>query len=137
VSEARRFEPHSTPVSEPFWEGTRRRALLLQWCVACDKPIFYPREVCPWCLGSRLVWREASGHGRVYAVSVQYQPGMPLPAFTDGPYAVALVELSEGVRMMSNVIGCSPDDVSVGMPVIVTWEPLTDWRHLPQFEPAQ
>jgi uncharacterized OB-fold protein len=134
--DARRLEPPVHPVTEPFWEATRRRELLVQWCIDCNEPIFYPREVCPRCLGTQLEWRPASGRGEVYAVSVQHKPAMPLPAFTDGPYAVALIELAEGVRMMSNVIGCPPDDVSVGMPVAITWEPLSDGRHLPQFAPA-
>jgi uncharacterized OB-fold protein len=54
----------------------------------------------------------------------------------DGPYAVALIELAEGVRMMSNVVGCPPEDVTVGTPVRLVWEPLADGRHLPQFTPA-
>jgi uncharacterized OB-fold protein len=61
---------------------------------------------------------------------------MPLPAFTAGPYTVALIELAEGVRVMSNVTGCPPDEVTVGMPVTLTWEALSDGRNLPQFEPA-
>jgi len=131
----RRFEPPETEVTAPFWEATRRRELLVQWCGDCDEPIFYPREVCPRCLGTRLHWRQASGDGQVHAVSVQHLPSMPLPAYTDGPYAVALVELIEGVRIMSNVVGCPPEEVTVGMPVCVTWEELTDGRHLPQFTP--
>jgi uncharacterized OB-fold protein len=54
----------------------------------------------------------------------------------DGPYVVALIDLVEGVRMMSNVVGCPPEDVTVGMPVRVVWEPLADGRHIPQFTPA-
>jgi uncharacterized OB-fold protein len=131
----RRFEPPVTEVTAPFWEATRRRVLLVQWCTDCDKPIFFPREVCPGCLGTRLDWREASGNGTVHAVSVQHLPSMPLPAYTERPYAVALVELTEGVRMMSNLVGCAPEDVTVGMPVSVTWEEMTDGRHLPQFTP--
>ena len=137
MSDARRFEPPASPVNEPFWDATRRRELVLQWCVDCNRPIFYPREACPWCFGSRFEWRTASGQGQVYAVSVQHQPAMPLPAFAAGPYVVALVELVEGIRMMSNVVGCPPEDVSVGMPVTLTWELLTDGRNLPQFEPAR
>jgi uncharacterized OB-fold protein len=137
LSEPRRFEPPASPVSEPFWEATRRRELVLQWCVDCNEPIFYPREACPRCFGSQLEWRPSIGHGEVYAVSVQHRPAMPMPAFTQGPYAVVLVELAEGIRMMSNVIGCPANQITVGMPVKVTWEPLSDGRNLPQFEPAR
>jgi uncharacterized protein len=133
---ARRMEPPVTPLTEPFWDATRQREFLLQWCLRCDTPVFYPREVCPRCLEAQLEWRPASGRGVVYAVSVQYRPAMPLPAFTDGPYTVALIELAEGVRVMSNVIGCPPDEVTVEMPVTLTWEALSDGRNLPQFQPA-
>jgi uncharacterized protein len=132
----RRMEPPISDVTEPFWAATRRKEFLLQWCLSCEQPVFYPREVCPRCWGSALEWRPASGEGRVYAVSVQHRPAMPMPAFMDGPYAVALVELAEGPRVMSNIVGCPPEDVVVGMPVSLTWEPLTDGRHLPQFELA-
>ena len=139
VSDAkpRRMEPATSDVTEPFWEATRQRQYLLQWCLDCEQPIFYPREVCPRCLRTSLEWRQASGEGRVYAVSVQHRPAMPLPAFMDGPYVVALIDLAEGVRVMSNVVGCLPDEVTVGMPVSLTWEPLTDGRNLPQFGPAE
>jgi uncharacterized OB-fold protein len=136
TGERRRFEPEPTEVTTPFWDATRRRELLLQWCLTCDEPVFYPREACPRCWGTDLAWRQAAGDGVVHAVSVQHRPAMPLPAFTGGPYAVALIELAEGPRMMSNVVGCPPDDVAVGMAVVVTWEPMSDGRNLPQFEPA-
>ncbi len=133
---ATRFEPRSTEISEPFWEATRDKTLLLQWCTSCETPIFYPRAVCPGCLGSELVWRPASGRGTVYAATVEHRPQNPLMA-DRAPYTVALIELEEGVRMLSNVVGCPPDTVTVGMSVSVTWEALTDGRHLPLFEPAR
>jgi uncharacterized protein len=131
-----RMEPPAAEVSRPFWEATRNKQFLLQWCTPCDQPIFYPREVCPRCLGTELEWRPASGQGQVHAVSVQHNPPMPPAAFNQGPYVVALIDLAEGARVMSNVIGCPPDDVVVGMPVTLTWEPLSDGRHLPQFQAA-
>ena len=131
---ANRTEPPSSELTQPFWDATREQRLLLQWCSACEQPIFYPREVCPTCLGTDLAWRPASGQGQVYAVSVQERPTDPLMA-ERAPYAVALVTLEEGVRMMSNIVGCPPYEVTVGMAVQVTWEELSDGRHLPQFEP--
>lgn len=135
--EARRFEPPVNDASEPFWDATREKRFLLQWCKACDgEPIFYPREVCPRCLAPDLEWREASGRGVVHAVSVQHRPGNPKLA-EDGPYPVVLVDLDEGARMMSNVVGCPADEVVIGMGVELTWEPLSDGRNLPLFEPAK
>ncbi len=129
------LEPPVTEVSEPFWDATKRRVLVLPWCVDCERPIWYPREVCPACLGSAIDWRPASGRGEVYAVSVHYKAGIGRDP-EDGPYAVALVELVEGVRIMTNVVGCPPEDVAVGVPVELTWLPMSDGRNLPQFEVA-
>lgn len=131
-----RLEPPVTDVTEEFWEATKEGRLLVQWCGACDAPIFYPREVCPQCLSAdSLEWRPSSGKGTVYAYSIQHRPANPTMA-DRVPYTVALVELDEGIRMMSNIIDCAPDDVTVGMPVTVAWEDLSDGRKLPQFSPA-
>jgi uncharacterized OB-fold protein len=132
-----RFEPPASDESQPFWDATRDKKLVLQWCSGCNKAIHYPREFCPSCLlPDNLEWRDASGLGEVYAVSVQHKPQMPMAAYQNGPYAVVIVELPEGVRMMSTMTGCDPESVAVGQPVRVAWEPLSDGRHLPLFEPA-
>jgi uncharacterized OB-fold protein len=136
ADDARRIEPKPSEVSRPFWDATREQKFLLQWCTHCDAPIFYPREVCPACLrADGLEWRPASGRGRVYAVSVQYAPQIPLPAYAT-PYAVAVVELDEGVRLLSTIVGCEPESVTVGQAVSVAWEPLSDGRNLPLFAPS-
>jgi uncharacterized OB-fold protein len=129
------LEPPITSVAEPFWAATRRGELVLQWCTSCERPIWYPREVCPACFGSTLEWRAASGAGVVHAVSVHHLPG-PGRSADDVPYAVALIDLAEGVRVMSNIVNTAPDGVTVGDAVQVTWLPLSDGRNLPQFEPA-
>ena len=87
--------------------------------------------------GPALEWRTASGRATVYAAGVEHRPEAAGAAFSGGqPYCVALVELEEGVRMLTNVVGCPPDDVRCGMAVTVTWEPLSDGRQLPLFQPA-
>ena len=132
---AERFEPPVSPAAEPFWEATREQRLVLQWCTDCAAPVHYPREVCPKCLGRALEFRPASGRGVVYAASVHPKPSNPTMA-DRVPYVVALVELEEGVRLMTNVVGCDPETVAVGLPVKITWEALSDGRHLPLFEPS-
>jgi uncharacterized OB-fold protein len=129
----RRIEPPVTPTSEPFWEATRQRRFLLQWCTDCDRAIFFPREVCPRCQGGRLEWRPSAGTGAIYTYTVEHHPQNPN---LTAPYAIALIDLDEGVRMMSNVVGCPSEAVQVGMKVRITWEVLSDGRNLPQFEPA-
>ena len=135
-----RFEPPVGADSGPFWEATREGRLLLQWCAACDRAIFYPRALCPHCgsSDSRPQWREARGTGTVYAAGVEHKPEAVGAAFSQGqPFCVALVELDEGVRMLTNIVGCPPEAVHCGMPVVVTWEPLSDGRQLPLFTPRQ
>jgi len=129
----RRMEPPVTPTTEAYWEATRSHKFLLQWCTHCNQAIFFPREVCPRCLGDSLEWRESPGRGQVYTYTVEYRPQNPN---MEAPYTVALVELDEGVRMMTNVINCDPESVTVGMAVQVAWEPLSDGRNLPLFAPV-
>ena len=132
--EPTRFEPPESEAAGPFWAATRERRLVLQWCRSCDRPVHFPRDACPSCLGTDLEFRPASGRGTVYAGSVMPKPANPMMAGRE-PYAVALVDLDEGVRMMSNIVGVDADSVHVGMGVRITWEPLSDGRNLPQFEP--
>jgi uncharacterized OB-fold protein len=134
-----RFEPTATELTDAFWDATREERYLVQWCTSCARPIFYPREACPWCLVSdALEWKPSNGTGTVYAVSVQHRPGNP--TMSDRvPYAVALVELDAGgngetIRVMANVVNCDPDDVRIGADARLVWEPLSDGRNLPLFE---
>jgi uncharacterized OB-fold protein len=123
--------PPPSPASAPFWDATRRRELTVQRCESCARLVWYPRFVCPHCGGSSLEWEKLSGDGVVYAVSVHHRAA--LPALADKvPYSVALVDLDEGVRMMSNVFGPPP---TVGDRVSVAWVPLEDGRNLAVFEP--
>ena len=132
-----RLQPQQSDAAAPFWEATKQRRYLVQWCDACATPIFYPRDVCPRCLSAdSLMWREAKGTGTVHAVSVQHRPANPTMA-DKVPYAVALVDLDEDIRVMSNVVNSDPSSVKVGDAVTLTWEPLDDGTNLPLFEPAE
>lgn len=130
-AEPRRLEPPASEAAAPFWQATRERRLVLPWCSACEQPIWYPREVCPACLGTTIEWRDASGLGVIYACTVEHHSQT---SALEAPYVVALIELDEGVRLMSNVVGGPSQEVVVGDRVGVTWEPLSDGRHLPLFE---
>jgi uncharacterized OB-fold protein len=129
------FEPPESDETVEFWAATREPRFVLPWCTDCEEAIWYPRLTCPRCLGTSIEWRTAAGTGTVYASSIHYKAG-PARDATEGPYVVALVDLTEGVRMMTNVVGCPPDMVTVGMPVALAWEPMSDGRHLPVFRPA-
>lgn len=130
------LEPPQSEYGTPFWDATREERLLIPYSTETGEPFWYPREVAVDDLGGGYEWREATGDGTVYAVSVQHRAG-PGRDEGEGPYAVALVDLAEGVRIMSNVVGCEPDDVEVGMAVRVTWHDLSDGRKLPLFRPAE
>lgn len=134
MTDTSRMEPPVSEVSQPFWDATREQRLLVQWCRDCDRPVFYPREVCPSCLGADLEWRESAATGVVHAITVEHRPQNPMFA-SRVPYAIALVDVAEGWRMLTNLVDCDPLTVSVGTPVTVAWEPLSDGRNLPLFTP--
>lgn len=127
-----RFQPPTSAAAEPFWDATRERRLVLQWCTSCEQLIHFPREACPACLGTDLQFRPASGRGTVYACSVMPVPANPTMAGR-APYVVALIDLVEGARLLSNVVGPGAEAATVGAAVAVAWEPLADGRHLPVF----
>lgn len=126
--------PDPDDLSAPFWDATREKRLVIQWCSACDRGIHYPRHACPSCMSDDLAWREVSGDGVVHAVTVLHVAAAPWMADRT-PYAVALVDLVEGVRMLSNIDTASPSGVAVGERVRVSWHELSDGRRLPYFAP--
>ena len=127
--------PTPSPDSRPFWEAAQRHQLQLQRCRDCDVLIYYPRHVCPQCLGSNLEWREMSGKGTVYSFTVVRRTNNR--AFlNDLPYVLAIVELAEGPRLTTNVVGCPPEAVRCGMPVEVSFDDVTPNVTLVKFRPA-
>jgi uncharacterized OB-fold protein len=124
------------PDTEPFWEATRRHELCYQVCDDCAGVVFFPRRHCPHCMSMRLSWRTSAGEGTVYTCTVIRQIG--LPAFRErAPYAVAWIDLDEGFRIISNVVGVDdPATVSIGQRVRLTWEDQPDGIALPLFTPA-
>jgi uncharacterized OB-fold protein len=126
--------PRPSAVSAPYWEAAREHRLVIQACGNCGHRFFYPRSTCPRCLGTDLNWIEASGEGVVYSYTVLRQA--TTPGFeAEVPYVLAIVELDEGVRMTTNVIGCSPEDVRIGMPVEVVFDDVSPEVTLPKFSP--
>lgn len=128
--------PLPTPESRPFWEAARRHELALPRCRTCTRYHYYPRATCPHCLSADLEWRAVSGRGRLHTYTVVHRgsKGFPLPT----PYVMAVVELDEGPRMMTNLVGvpADPAQLSIGMPVEVTFADVTAEIALPHFRPA-
>jgi len=120
MSEVTKIQPKPTFVSEPYWQGCRDKELSLQFCNSCNKHQFYPRIICATCGNSELEWQKASGHGTIGSFTV-VRRGVS-EAYT-APYVVALIDLEEGVRMMSQVLTSNPDDsrLRVGANVTVAF----------------
>jgi uncharacterized protein len=128
--------PTADPITAPFWHSVKAHAMQLQRCQSCATFIFYPRALCPVCGSDQLVWTPVSGKGTVHAFTIPHRH--PNPAFgTDVPYVVALIELDEGARMLSNLVGIepTPERVRIGMPVTVSYDEVTDTITLPRFRP--
>jgi uncharacterized protein len=123
--------PAITAETRPFWDGCRAGELRYQACGACGRVQFYPRALCAGCGGTDLGWRRSRGVGTVHAVTVVHRA--PTAAFRDDvPYAIALVDLDEGVRLMANVVGGDPEGVAIGDRVRVVFEARGEVT-LPQF----
>lgn len=128
--------PANKGLTAPFWEAAKRHELVMQRCENCGNWIFYPREQCPNCFSQKLAWAPVSGRGRVYAFTIVHQPGNP--AFQgDAPYVFATVDLDEGCRLATNIIGIDPHQVRCDMPVVATFDDVSpDWT-LVKFKPAE
>jgi len=113
--EWQRTIPDPDDTQRPFYEAAARGELQYQRCADCGHAQFYPRAVCTAC-GASPGWATASGRGTVYTFTVVRQNFLP-PFKDELPYVVAMVELEEGVRMMTNITGCPPEDVHIGLAV--------------------
>jgi len=126
--------PTIYPETQFYWDGAAEHKLLLNRCVPCNEPFFPPRPFCPGC-GSRDVdVIEASGRGRLYSYVISHIPAPGYPA----PFVVAVVELAEGPRLVSNILDCpaDPDALPLDMSLEVTFEVRGDIT-VPQFRPAE
>ena len=135
MADYRKPLPRPSAVSMPFWQAAKRHELHIQRCGSCGAYVFYPREVCAECLSSDLSWVKVSGKGTVYSYTVAQAPTHPAFA-EDVPYIVAIVELTEGPHITTNITGCKPDAVRIGMPVIATFDEVTPDMTLVKFRPA-
>ena len=121
--------PLTNPETEPFWAAAREGKFLIRACTDCGKAHWYPRAICPHCFSDKTEWKEGSGRGTIYSVSVMKR--------APEVYAVAYVTLEEGPTMMTNIIDCDFDTVAIGQKVTVTWRPTKDdGPPYPQFKPA-
>jgi len=125
--------PFVTADSEPFWEACNREQLLVQVCGLCGRPQWYPRGRCRYCYSYEMKWKEASGEGNVYSFSIVRRATDP--AFAGMvPYVVALVELDEGIRMITHITDCELERLEIGARVVVHFREQGGFK-LPVFRP--
>ncbi len=134
-SATNKFVPQPTPETQPYWQGCAEGELRLQRCLQCQEFYFPPRPMCPKCWSDQVAWETVSGRGTLYTYVINHRPA---PGFEDdAPYAIAVVQLEEGPRLMSNIVEVdnTPENLVVDMPLEVTFEERGDVM-LPQFRPA-
>lgn len=137
MSEPERPLPKLTEAdTAEFWTRTKQGKLSYQRCADCAAIVFYPRRHCTHCLGNNLEWQTASGKGTVYTFSVVRQSYQPFFR-TQVPYVVAWIDLDEGPRILSNVIGLTDPatQLEIGQAVTVEWEPHEELS-IPLFKPT-
>lgn len=135
MTEARPL-PTPTPETEPYWQAARRHELHVQRCVGgCGDAYFPPRNFCPGCGSRNTEWFRASGRATLYSYVISHRPA---PGFAP-PYAIAVVELEEGPRMMTSIVDCppTPEALVLDMPLTVTFEEAGQGVTLPMFRPAR
>ena len=128
-----RVLPRVTAANEHFWRGGEHGELRFLRCGACRTYVHPPAPICGECRGKDLAVEAVSGRATVHTFTLNHQPWVPSP---DHPYAIAIVEVEEqeGLRLMTNVVHCDPEEVHIGMPVQVLFEQHDDvW--IPLFEP--
>ena len=120
--------------SREFYDGARRHELMLMRCTACGAWRLPSRPRCPDCWSTETAWAKASGHGTLYSFGIMHQK---FPGFSEeGPYNYALVELEEGPRIVTNIVGAADGELRCDMPVIAVFDDVAEDATLVRFTPA-
>ena len=128
--------PHIDEEQRPWWEAAKRHELYIQKCRDCGDLRFHPRALCTACLSPRTEWVRAKGTGKIYTFTVTYQN--QAAGFREWlPYVMSWVELDEGVKMLTNIVDCPPEQVKIGMPVEAVFDDVTPEVTLVNFRPAR
>lgn len=126
--------PATSVRAAPYWEACRRHELTYQRCANCGYVGPRPFTVCAHCLGTETTWERSAGRGTLYSWTVVWRPQRA--AFVV-PYAPAIIDMNEGYRITSAMIGCAVDDLVPDLPVEVEFHPVSDELTLPYFRPAR
>ncbi|GAA2849485.1 OB-fold domain-containing protein [Pseudonocardia halophobica] len=125
------------PLTREYWKGTRRHELLAQQCSDCGRVRWLPKPMCPRCNSFAATWVSTGTTGTVFSFIISYR-GFGAYWEKRVPYVVALVEMDDepSVRLMTDLVGCEPNEVHVGMPVSVVFDDVTEEVTLPRFGPV-
>ncbi|MBI3303975.1 MAG: OB-fold domain-containing protein [Deltaproteobacteria bacterium] len=127
--------PIITPDNAPFWGGCRKGQFLLQRCTACAAWRYPPAPICPRCAATEAVWTPTARTGRIHSFVIYHRAFHP--AYTaEVPYAVALVELDEGIRLPLRVVECPLEALTMEARGEIRFLPLTEEVYLPVFVPS-
>lgn len=133
MTEYTRPLPQPTPETQHYWDGAKVGELRLQRCGDCSHVYFPARPFCPACSSRDVNWFTASGKGTLFSYVINHRA----PKGFEAPYIIAVVQLEEGPRMMSNLVDCpqTPEALEIDMPLEVTFVTATDDIAIPQFRP--
>ena len=125
--------PPKNEETKPYWDGTAEGVLRMPRCDECGLVIFYPRSFCPKCRSRNTTWVDLSGRGSVYSYTVTRRMGGRWQKHA--PLVIAYVELEEGPRMLTNLVDCDPEAVTIGMLVEVAFDDTGEESAVPRFAP--
>jgi uncharacterized protein len=120
--------PVVTVETQAFWNAAREGRFVVPVCAACGRAHWYPRAICPFCDSEKVEWQPASGRGTIYTFSVMRR--------VKEPYAIAHVTLAEGPTMLTNIVDCDLDKLSIGQAVALVFKESENGQPVPMFAPA-
>ena len=125
-----------TPETQPFWDALKRHELVLPRCTVCGRLRYYPKSYCPECSSWELEWVKCSGRGRIYSYLISHSRAVGFDA--EAPHVIAVIELEEGLRILSDMTGLEPGpvQVQVDMPVEIVFKNINDDSTMFNFRPA-
>jgi len=136
MAEYKKPLPAISSLNEPYWTGLKHRDLKLQRCNDCHMLWYPPGPFCPDCWSRNFAWQKLSGRGKVNSWVVFHQAYFS-SVKDEIPYNVAEVELEEGPRLLTNLVGIDNADIQIGMPVEIVFDDVTDEVTLAKFRPAR
>jgi len=129
-------QPLADAITLPFWQAAAEHRLVVQRCMRCGRTRLPPAPLCPDCRSEEADWKPVSGRGELYTYTIVHRAiaaGQPLPTVI----AVIALEDAGGVRMISNLVGATPEEIRIGLPVELVWEDMSAELAIPRFRPTR